>query len=817
MRVPQRPDERGVSDPGESDEQSRPARPEPGEADGDADAGLVAEAATRAASMGRLAATVERLRRQVRDAQAAASGRALIELARGILVERLRCGPAQASRQLDVLAEAAGVSRLELAADIVNRAASDHLTEIAMEFVSQTNGDAASGEVSPTVVRLRTAESGVLAATDTQAVAQALLEHALAPLGASAVAVWAAASDGSLRLAGAAGFAPGEAARWHYVPPAVATAARRALDERGPVWIPTLSGAGIPSIGRSEAPDGGRVVLPAGAGGRIVGVLEIAWPSPLEHQPTPIQRQVAALAELCAHTLDEHPPQEDSPASSELVDIADGLLEPAMVLRPRLGVDGEVVDFRIHHVNAEFADLAGRPHAALIGSLLLETYPLAAGEGGLFEKVEHVHATGEPFRARGMTLPALLDQVSLTVSADVSISRHGAEVLLIWRSRDEASRLADLLAHAQRLGRIAGFEENLLTGEVTWNAHLFALCGLPPTAPPIPLERLREHAHPDDATAIGRFTRTLLHHQRAASTAFRLHRPDGTARYIRVIAEPVVDERGQVVTVRGAYQDVSAQHWTEVALAATRDQLAHTEAQAAEHNRLALLLQRAIMPTPRAPQDLAGVHIAVRYRPAEMEHLVGGDWYDTVLLPSGQILLAVGDVAGHGIAAATGMVALRNALRGLAATGAGPAQLLGWLNSVACHLTNYLNATAVCALYDPESRVLRWARAGHLPPILVRDGRPSALPLIRGMLLGAFPDASYVEGECQLEPGDTLLLYTDGLIERRDRSVERSLEQLLAAAQGRTGDLDDHLDQLLTRSHADTDDDTCLIGVEVTN
>ena len=86
---------------------------------------------------------------------------------------------------------------------------------------------------------------------------------------------------------------------------------------------------------------------------------------------------------------------------------------------------------------------------------------------------------------------------------------------------------------------------------------------------------------------------------------------------------------------------------------------------------------------------------------------------------------------------------MRNSLRGLSITGAGPGTLLGWLNSAACHFTDGIIGTAVCGLYDPADRTLRWARAGHLPPILVRDGVAVQLPLPQGVLLGADPDASY--------------------------------------------------------------------------
>ncbi|WP_458249265.1 SpoIIE family protein phosphatase [Streptomyces sp. MAI_2237] len=776
--------------------------------------------------VGRLAATVDRLRREVRAAQAEADGRALIELAKGILVERLRCGPAQAARQLAELTEQAGVTPLEFAVEVINQASRDRVSEVTSAFLAATaaRSDAeASAEGTSSAVRLRTAESGALAADDTQAVADSLLEHALTPLGAEAVAIWGLGADGSLSLAGSAGFSTAEAGRWRHVPPGVTTVARRGLTEEGGEWIRSLAETGLPSIGQHHRPEGGRVAVPAGTGGRIHGVLEIAWPEPLDQLSPPIVRQIEALAELCAHTLQTSVPPDPAsdtsprilPDVAELMDLADGLHDPALVLMPWLDAEGRLVDFRIQHVNGRFLDPAGRPRGVINGALLLETYPLAAGQSELFERIERVYATGEPYRAHRMRLTALVDDVHLTAVADINISRHGGSVLLIWRIEDETARLANLLQHAQRLGRIGGFEENLLTGEITWNGQLYDLYGRSASSSPVPLEDLAAHAHPDDAVAIGRFLRAVLHQRRPASAAFRLQRPDGVTRHIRVVAEPGLDSDGQLYVVRGAYQDISAHHWTEVALAATRDQLAHTEQQASERNRLTLQLQHAIMPPTQAPLEAPGLRVAVRYRPAETQHLVGGDWYDAVVLPSGLVLLCVGDVAGHGIEAATSMVVLRNALRGLAVTGAGPGQVLTWLNMVAHHLTGSITATAVCALYDPERRTLRWARAGHLPPVLVRGTEATALPLVKGLLLGAVPEAGYEEQEVQLAVDDTLLMYTDGLIERRDRSVEESLAQLLTAARSVPPTLEQQLDRLLVHSRSDTDDDTCIVGIRV--
>jgi PAS domain-containing protein len=407
----------------------------------------------------------------------------------------------------------------------------------------------------------------------------------------------------------------------------VTTVARRGLTERTGQWIASLAQTGLPSIGGQPLAAGGRVAVPAGTGGRLHGVLEIVWPAPLEPQPPQVVRQVEALAELCAHTPESYVPHRGEgqeprllPDATELMDLADGLYDPALVLVPYVDADGRLVDFRIQHVNTRFLDPAGRPRAVVSGALLLEAYPMAAGDSELFQRVERVYATGEPFRARRLSLTALVDQVPLAAVADISISRHGTCVLLIWRIEDETARLASLLQHAQRLGRIGGFEENLLTGEITWNGQLFDLYGRAPGEVPVPLEELPAHAHPDDSVALGRFLRTLLHRRRPASAAFRLMRPDGVTRHIRVVAEPELDTDGRLFVVRGAYQDISAQHWTEVALAATRDQLAHPAPRTSSWTGCSPTAGRTPTTTPASwASGSAGAGTGRRRRPTGME------------------------------------------------------------------------------------------------------------------------------------------------------------------------------------------------------
>jgi serine phosphatase RsbU (regulator of sigma subunit) len=194
---------------------------------------------------------------------------------------------------------------------------------------------------------------------------------------------------------------------------------------------------------------------------------------------------------------------------------------------------------------------------------------------------------------------------------------------------------------------------------------------------------------------------------------------------------------------------------------------------------------------------------------------VAGDWYDALQLPGGDLLFVVGDIAGHGIEAVTGMVTVRNALRGLAATCADPGELIGKLNYMTCLFAEGVTGTVICGRYSPETRVLRWARAGHLPPVLVRDGTATVQPMPDGMLLGVQPDTEYEQLCLQLRTEDTLLFYTDGLIERRAASISDALAEFAAAAVPADPDLDALASRILASAVSDTGDDACLLAIRI--
>jgi len=237
-------------------------------------------------------------------------------------------------------------------------------------------------------------------------------------------------------------------------------------------------------------------------------------------------------------------------------------------------------------------------------------------------------------------------------------------------------------------------------------------------------------------------------------------------------------------------------------------------AELAQERHITLELQRAILPLHDAPFDLPGLRTVVRYLPASSDSRVGGDWYITAEMPDGSVLLAIGDVGGHGLEAAAGMARLRGALAGLAITGAPPERLVGWLNDLVWHVSPEHTASVIAGYFDPRERVLTWAQAGHPPPVLVRGAWALPLDPPAGILLGA-GRASYDADTLLLRPGDLLLLYSDGLVERRDRSIDEGVAKLVRAVRGAADPerlVSAALDAL---GPTHTDDDTCLVALAV--
>lgn len=199
---------------------------------------------------------------------------------------------------------------------------------------------------------------------------------------------------------------------------------------------------------------------------------------------------------------------------------------------------------------------------------------------------------------------------------------------------------------------------------------------------------------------------------------------------------------------------------------------------------LAEALQRSMLTDPPRPK---GAQIEVRYRPAADEAQVGGDWYDSFLQPDDAIVLTVGDVMGHDFRAAAAMGQLRGLLRGIAyATEQSPAEILTSLDAAVDGLLAGTTATAIVAEVFPAEaegrpRELVWSNAGHPPPLVRRAAGPvEVLTAESGadLLLGVLPDTARHQTQVRLMPGDTLVLYSDGLVEQRGKDVDEGIDEL---------------------------------------
>ncbi|WP_431954983.1 SpoIIE family protein phosphatase [Actinacidiphila sp. bgisy167] len=245
--------------------------------------------------------------------------------------------------------------------------------------------------------------------------------------------------------------------------------------------------------------------------------------------------------------------------------------------------------------------------------------------------------------------------------------------------------------------------------------------------------------------------------------------------------------------------------------------------QYAREHTAALTLQRNLL--PRRLKGGMAVDTASRYQPADMDHGVGGDWFDVIPLSGARVALVVGDVVGHGLHAAATMGTLRAAVRTLADMELPPAELLHRLDDTVQRLVEedtdaadqtpaVVGATCLYAVYDPATRACAMARAGHPPPAIVDpEGRVSFPELPTGAPLGIGLGDPFAEVEMVLPEGSLIALYSDGLIESRDDDIEEGMHRVAAAL----ADPRRSLEELCTRAtaglpaHAPCDDVTLLL------
>jgi integral membrane sensor domain MASE1/anti-sigma regulatory factor (Ser/Thr protein kinase) len=381
-------------------------------------------------------------------------------------------------------------------------------------------------------------------------------------------------------------------------------------------------------------------------------------------------------------------------------------------------------------------------------------------------------------------------------SANHQLTREIAERAEVERRLRQRERQ---LAEAQRVARVGSWEWFIPENKVFWSDEMYRIHGHRPQSFPVTFERAIAQVAEEDAVRIRINAEAALREPRRGdrpAIEYRIVRPDGTERILRAKSKVDLGPSGEPVRMVGTVQDVTESRRAE-----------------AEH-RIAETLQRSLLPD-RLP-DIPGVVLAARYAPASAEMEIGGDWYDVVQLPNGSVGLAIGDVAGHGLRAASIMGQLRMALRAYAMEEESPAAVVARVDRLVHRLALTEMATLAYLVFDPDSGAVRFANAGHPPPLVIGNGTGDAAYLEDALAppLGTDLPGRFPEGKFQLAPGSTVLLFTDGLVEKRGGSIIEGLARLKEEAAGAGEDLDalcDHLLGAMVGGHVE--DDVALVAM----
>jgi serine phosphatase RsbU (regulator of sigma subunit)/anti-sigma regulatory factor (Ser/Thr protein kinase) len=252
-------------------------------------------------------------------------------------------------------------------------------------------------------------------------------------------------------------------------------------------------------------------------------------------------------------------------------------------------------------------------------------------------------------------------------------------------------------------------------------------------------------------------------------------------------------------------------------LAADRAALAIDNARMSEQRAVTEIMQRTLLPD--VLPDVPGLRFSAKYLPAGSGVKIGGDWYDVFQLANGRLAFVIGDVVGRGVLAASVMAEVRTALRAYLNEGHELSEVMALLNDLLISMGRNRSATAAILELDLETSEVEAVSAGHLPAVMVRpDGSSLFLDMQQGLPLGISPGGEYSSERYPFPVGSSLLLYTDGLIEKRTESIDVGLERLSAAVEHAAGSADGSFADRVYRELLDEsplDDDVALLAIEL--
>jgi PAS domain S-box-containing protein len=364
---------------------------------------------------------------------------------------------------------------------------------------------------------------------------------------------------------------------------------------------------------------------------------------------------------------------------------------------------------------------------------------------------------------------------------------------------DERLRLA------LEAGAMGTWAWDVASAKVTWDTAMEARYGLAPGTFPGTFDAFLRLVHPNDVDAARRRIESALRAGEDLRYEHRVVWPNGEVHWLEGRGRVVHDADGTPVAMVGIGMDIDQRKASEAAIAeAVRLRT--------EHARSAIqVLQETLVPADFP--DVRGYRLAGRYMAAESEHNIGGDWYDAFAVDERRILVSVGDVSGHGVLAARTMAKMRHAARAFACEDPDPGSVVTRLDNFFRHLRRGDEiVTVLVGLLDTERHTLELFSAGHVPPLVLRDDSSAFLDLDVRPPLGVVPERAARTSEVALGVGTTVLLYTDGLVERRGEHLDDGMERLARSARAAlSDDVVTTRDAVIASCIGSREDDLCLL------
>ncbi|MER7279750.1 SpoIIE family protein phosphatase [Dactylosporangium sp. NPDC000244] len=808
-----------------------------------------------------LAALVAKLRAELTGVRTAMRNRAVIEQAKGVLVERLGVTPDQGFDQLVRLSQRTNIKLIEVAAAIVGTTSPDPNAPDVVNLIDDElrqhvarSRSSAPASVKPDVVpaspRKRSSRTPEVEALQSQhqllsaRIAAARSYDEICDVLGTAPTAWPAPTavlltlldpDGAQRGVGTFGV-PGEVrSRWSRIPPDPGVPLVVAAHEVETLWLAPEPGARrrFPVLG--EQPFSGETLLasPLISGERVIGGILMTWADALP-EAEELRRYVAALLEPVARQVDTligdeiasawfHVAGEESgqaaPAQVWLPTVVDALHDPGALLSP-VHEDGQLVDFRVEYANGLARQIFSGARVDPDEATLLAAYP-ALGSSTLLPEFARVLQDGQPRRLEGLRADPRTDGVPGPQTLSVHAVRLWDRVFAVWRVATEADLLYDQLLQAERIAGIGSFCWELRDPEPRCSPELVRLFhrgqagGRGTDTSRIPVDELTASVHPDDLLAVqDAVRRTIVEGKQLLAEIRGAGRVNG--RRLRLTAEAIHDETGNVIAVRGTVQDVTEERAIEARLRRAEEALAAQRHRLADERRAAEALQKALLPTDSELGHLEGVEICGRCRSPERVGTIDGDWYDATPVPGDGTILVLGDVDERGLSSMTTAARLRYAVRAYATLDMSPGDILTAVNGMLCAMEVEHTACLIVARYSPGTRELRWAAAGQVAPIRYdAAGAGTVLSGPLGLPLGEVDQMRYSDAAVTLAPGDRVLFYT-GLNATVSRRRGGGLDLVRRAGESvDLADFDAVVSHLMTVLNVPEDEDVCAMLVHV--